>query len=182
MPRSSRPASATASAPPTDRGHTWNILASEALFRAGFAADLIVFLADVALAILLYRIFRPVRRTLLMLAAAFRLTQTAIIGLNLLNILTALMMIWWRRERPQTFAACAAFWGWHEWLLAWLCGQAVVDPSLASHWLAFDRRHQSWDEGRALELELDPAAAGACAVGERGRPHVTGRGCGPRPP
>ena len=70
-----------------------NILASETLFRAGFAADLIVFLADIALAILLYRIFRPISRTLSMLAAAFRLTQTAIIALNLLNMFTALLIL-----------------------------------------------------------------------------------------
>jgi hypothetical protein len=70
-----------------------NILASETLFRAGLAADLIVFLADVALAILLYRIFRPVDKVLSMLAAAFRLTQTAIIALNLLNMLTALLIL-----------------------------------------------------------------------------------------
>lgn len=70
-----------------------NVLGSEALFRAGFAADLVVFLADVALAVLLYRIFAPVSRTLSLLAAAFRLTQTAIIGLNLLSMFTALLIL-----------------------------------------------------------------------------------------
>ncbi len=70
-----------------------NVLSSEGLFRAGVAADLIVFLADVALAILLYQLFKPVSRTLSMLAAAFRLTQTAIIGLNLLNMFMALRVV-----------------------------------------------------------------------------------------
>jgi hypothetical protein len=78
-----------------------NILASEALFRAGFAADLIVFLADVALAILLYRIFKPVSKSLSMLASAFRLTQTAIIGLNLLNMFTALLILRDAEGSPQ---------------------------------------------------------------------------------
>ena len=70
-----------------------NVLDSEWLFRAGFAADLVVFLCDVALAIVLYRLFAPVDRTLSMLAAAFRLTQTAIIGLNLLNMFVALLIL-----------------------------------------------------------------------------------------
>lgn len=70
-----------------------NILDSEGLFRAGFAADLVVFLADVALTILLYQLFKPVNRTLSLLAAAFRLTQTAIIALNLLNMFVALQTV-----------------------------------------------------------------------------------------
>jgi hypothetical protein len=70
-----------------------NILDSERLFRAGFAADLVVFLCDVALAVVLYLLFRPVSRTLSMLAAVFRLTQTAIIGLNLLSMFVALLIL-----------------------------------------------------------------------------------------
>jgi hypothetical protein len=70
-----------------------NILDSQWLFRAGFAADIVVFLCDVALAIVLYFLFRPVSRTVSMLAAAFRLTQTAIIGLNLLNMFAALLIL-----------------------------------------------------------------------------------------
>jgi hypothetical protein len=70
-----------------------NIVSSQWLFRAGFAADLVVFLADVALAVVLYRLLRPVSRTLSALAAAFRLTQTAIIGMNLLNMFTALRVL-----------------------------------------------------------------------------------------
>jgi hypothetical protein len=70
-----------------------NIRDSEWLFRAGFAADLIVFLCDVALAVILFLLFRPVSRTLSLLAAAFRLTQTAIIGLNLLAMFAALLVL-----------------------------------------------------------------------------------------
>ncbi len=70
-----------------------NILESEWLFRMGFAADVIVFLCDVALAIVLYFLLRPVSTTLSMLAAAFRLTQTAIIGLNLLFMFGALLIL-----------------------------------------------------------------------------------------
>lgn len=70
-----------------------NILDSQWLFRMGFAADLVVFLCDVALAIVLYFLFRPVSRVLSLLASAFRLTQTAIIGLNLLNMFGALLIL-----------------------------------------------------------------------------------------
>lgn len=70
-----------------------NILGSETLFRLGFAADLVVFLCDVAIAVLLFVLFAPVSRTLSMLAAAFRLTQTAVIGLNLLSMFAALLIL-----------------------------------------------------------------------------------------
>jgi hypothetical protein len=70
-----------------------NVVDSQLLFRLGFAADLVVFLCDVALAIVLYFLFRPVSRTLSLLAAAFRLTQTAIIGLNLLNMFGAILIL-----------------------------------------------------------------------------------------
>jgi hypothetical protein len=70
-----------------------NILESQWLFRLGFAADLTVFLCDVALAVILFVLFRHVSETLSLLAAAFRLTQTAIIGLNLLHMFAALLVL-----------------------------------------------------------------------------------------
>jgi Domain of unknown function (DUF4386) len=57
-----------------------NILAHEALFRAGFAADLIVAACDVAVAILFYEIFRPVNRGLALAALLFRLAHAAIMA------------------------------------------------------------------------------------------------------
>jgi hypothetical protein len=70
-----------------------NILGSQWLFRLGFAADLVVFLCDVGLAVLLYVLFRRFGPTLALLAGAFRLTQTAIIGLNLLSMYAALLIL-----------------------------------------------------------------------------------------
>lgn len=70
-----------------------NILASEWLFRLGFASDLAVFLSDVAVAVLLYMLLRPVSRTLALMAMAFRLVGTAIYGVNLLNYLAALLIL-----------------------------------------------------------------------------------------
>lgn len=70
-----------------------NILDAPMLFRAGIAADIVLFLADVALAVVLYRLLAPVSRTLSMLAAGFRLAQAAVIGMNLLNMFQALRIL-----------------------------------------------------------------------------------------
>jgi hypothetical protein len=70
-----------------------NILESEALFRIGFAADAIMLLSDVAIAVLLYVLLRPVNKTLALAAAAFRLTQAAVLGFNLLNYYGALLLL-----------------------------------------------------------------------------------------
>lgn len=69
-----------------------NIIASEGLFRAGIASDLIMIMADVALALLFYVLLRPVSNTLALLAAFFRLLQAAVLGVNLLNLFFALQL------------------------------------------------------------------------------------------
>lgn len=70
-----------------------NILDAPMLFRAGLAADIVMFLADVAIAVVLYRLLLPLGRTVSLLAAAFRMTQTAVIGLNLLDMLQAVRIL-----------------------------------------------------------------------------------------
>jgi len=70
-----------------------NILASEGLFRVGFLADSIMVMSDVALAVLLYVLFRPVNRTLALVATFFRLAQSAVLALNLLNYHAALLLL-----------------------------------------------------------------------------------------
>ena len=70
-----------------------NILAAPGLFRSGFAADSVMLLCDVAIAVLFYVLLRPVSRTLALLAAAFRLIQAAILGFNLLNYYAALLLL-----------------------------------------------------------------------------------------
>jgi hypothetical protein len=70
-----------------------NILASESLFRFGFAADSIMLLSDVAIAVLFYVLLKPVSKTLALTAAAFRLTQAAVLGFNLLNYYAALLLL-----------------------------------------------------------------------------------------
>jgi len=71
-----------------------NILASEGLFRIGFATDLTAFMMDAVVAILLYVLLRPVNKTLSLIAASFRLlAHPAIASLNLLNHLAAIQLL-----------------------------------------------------------------------------------------
>jgi hypothetical protein len=67
-----------------------NIAANAGGFRIGIAADLIMVIADVGLALLFYELLKPVNKPLAMLAAFFRLAQAASIGLNLLNLFVVL--------------------------------------------------------------------------------------------
>jgi hypothetical protein len=70
-----------------------NIRADEGLFRAGFAADVAVFVIEVAQAALLYVLLRPVSRPLALVVAFARLAMAAILGMNLLNQFTALQIL-----------------------------------------------------------------------------------------
>ena len=70
-----------------------NILAADTLFRVGVVSDLVMVLADVAIAVALYVLFAPVSRTLSATAAAFRLAQAAVLALNLLHQFAALLVL-----------------------------------------------------------------------------------------
>jgi hypothetical protein len=70
-----------------------NIAASEGLFRAGIAADLLMILADVGLAGVFYVLVRPVNQPLALLAAFFRLAQAAALGMNLVNLTFVLQLV-----------------------------------------------------------------------------------------
>ena len=70
-----------------------NIASSEGLYRLGLASDLVAFLFDAVVAVLLYVLLRPVNRTLSLLAAVFRLlAHPAIAAVNLLNHYMALLL------------------------------------------------------------------------------------------
>jgi len=70
-----------------------NILNSGGAFQLSMAADLVMVLSDVALAILLLVIFLPVSRTAAAVATGFRLIQAAIIGINLVNLFAGTMLV-----------------------------------------------------------------------------------------
>ncbi len=70
-----------------------NILESVFLFRLGAVADSIVFLLEIILTVLLYRIFKPVNKTYSAIAAYARLAMTTMIGMNILNKLIVLHLM-----------------------------------------------------------------------------------------
>jgi hypothetical protein len=70
-----------------------NIKDSLPLFRVGFVADSVMLLSDVAIAVLFYILLAPVSKTLALMAAAFRLTQAAVLGFNLLNYYTPVLLL-----------------------------------------------------------------------------------------
>lgn len=70
-----------------------NILASATLYKLGFAADVLMLLADVAIAVTLFLLFKPVNAAVSTLAMAFRLTQAAVLAFNLLHYHAASLLL-----------------------------------------------------------------------------------------
>jgi hypothetical protein len=88
-----------------------NIIAHQPLYRAAGLADAIVLACDVAVAILLYRLLKPVNRTLALLAAAFRLSLVAVNGVAVLLHMAPLLLLgggaWLSGFRPDQLQALA---------------------------------------------------------------------------
>lgn len=70
-----------------------NILASETLFRIGLAGELLTCLCDIALAAILYVLFRPVSRNLALLAAFNRLAFVGVYAVAKLFLVAALLIL-----------------------------------------------------------------------------------------
>ena len=70
-----------------------NILGSETLFRVSVAGELITCLCDVALAGILYVLFRPVSRNVSLLAAANRLTFAGVYCVSKFFLVAALILL-----------------------------------------------------------------------------------------
>lgn len=62
-------------------------------FRLAIGADIVMAMADAALAVLLYVLFRPVAPVLALAAMVFRLIQSVMIGANLMNMQAAWLLI-----------------------------------------------------------------------------------------
>jgi hypothetical protein len=67
-----------------------NIVAAQGRFRIGIAADVVMLVFDVIAAVALYVLFRPVNRSLALLATAFRLVGAAILAANMINLASVL--------------------------------------------------------------------------------------------
>lgn len=70
-----------------------NILEAESLYRMGIVSYLIVFLSDIGIAILLYRLLKPVSQSIAAAMMVTRLIQTAVTGVNLLNLVFPLLLL-----------------------------------------------------------------------------------------
>jgi hypothetical protein len=114
-----------------------NVVASDGLFRVGLASDLVMLLADVGVAVLLYALLRPIGRTLALLAAAFRLVMTAVIAASLIayssagelatGYTTALgaepadaLVLLSLEAHAQGYLIALVFFGLHLLVLGWL--------------------------------------------------------------
>ncbi|MDY2586815.1 DUF4386 domain-containing protein [Winogradskyella aquimaris] len=63
-----------------------NIMQNKGLFELGLTMDLVAFLMDAVIAVMLYQIFKPFNKTLAMMSSVFRLIAHPAIGsINLLN-------------------------------------------------------------------------------------------------
>lgn len=70
-----------------------NIADNLGLFRLGIVADIFVLMLEVALTVMLYRLFKPINRTVSLVAAFCRLAMSVVMGLNLLNYLIPLLLL-----------------------------------------------------------------------------------------
>lgn len=70
-----------------------NIMDAETLFRVGLVAELLGYAASGALAIILYVLLKPVSRHLALLAAFLTITTNAVLGLNGLFHLAAVVVL-----------------------------------------------------------------------------------------
>ncbi len=69
------------------------ILGAVDAYRMAIAADIVMAAADAGLAILLFLLFRPVAPGLALAAMIFRLIQSVMIGFNLMNMQSALLLL-----------------------------------------------------------------------------------------
>lgn len=70
-----------------------NILAHEQLYRAGFAAGVVILLCNVPLALIFFELLRVVERRLAMMVVFFILVGTAVEAVNLFNHLEPLILL-----------------------------------------------------------------------------------------
>jgi hypothetical protein len=70
-----------------------NIMASEGLFRMGIGTELVLLLSEIVLSVLLYVLFKPVNKTLSLVAAVSRVAMTTIHGVNLLSHFIVLLLL-----------------------------------------------------------------------------------------
>jgi hypothetical protein len=74
-------------------GTARNILASQGLWRAGIAGDLIMHVLDVPLIVILYLLLKPVDTGLALLATVLNVVQTCALAANKLTLIVPLLLV-----------------------------------------------------------------------------------------
>ncbi len=69
------------------------IFVPDGLYRTGFSIYLLVYLSDLATAVVLYVLLKPVDKNLALLAAFFRFAEATILGINMLNHFNAFLLL-----------------------------------------------------------------------------------------
>lgn len=133
----------------TDAGATAaRIAAGESLFRIGIAAELLQISSDVAVAMLLYLLFRPVHRGIALLAAFMRLAADIILAMTSLLHFVALRFVAggsgldaFAEQQAHAialqamqlhndgYAICLVFFGFALLALAWVISRASYFPT-----------------------------------------------------
>jgi hypothetical protein len=70
-----------------------NIIENQGLFRLGIAGDIVVFLMEIILTVMLYRMFKPVNPTLSLIAGFSRLAMGIVMAINLFNYLIPMRLL-----------------------------------------------------------------------------------------
>lgn len=117
-----------------------NIKASESFFRLGIAADTVMLIFDVIVALALYLLLASVDKTLALLATFFRLVHTAVVGAGLLSLMVAVLLL----DTPSSeslvmtfldahgygYVLGLVFFGVHCFLLGWLVYRSGMFPKI----------------------------------------------------
>jgi hypothetical protein len=70
-----------------------NIIAAESLFRVGIISFIVMLIADVIVAIMLYVLLKPINHGLALLATGFRFLYSSIHGASLVNLVFVLQLL-----------------------------------------------------------------------------------------
>jgi len=132
-----------------------NILAHEPLYRMGASAWLIALTCDAAVALIFYDLFKPVSKSLSLLAAFFRLMFVAVMAANSLNYFAPLILLGgassltaFKTDQLQALTLVShrlfntgydismVFWGFHIILIGWLIFRSAFLPRILGALLA----------------------------------------------
>jgi hypothetical protein len=147
-----------------------NILMHEPLYRLGFAAELISAVCYIAVTLLLYDVFKPVNRSVSLLAAFFSLTGCTIQALSSLFHLAPLVILggeqylsvfkveqlqalafMFLRLRTQASSVYMVFFGWYCLLIGYLIFRSTFLPRILGVFMAI--------AGLSYQLFLSPPLA-----------------------